>query len=127
LFGDTKLVYPWEALMAQDQDIAVELIVPQEIAKQVESLPTVTVQSSHKVTDEDLRFGILEVIAILTIAKGVLSVTKTAIEIYKLLKQSGKPDAKAYIRSPEGKETIEISLAKTEEDIKHAVEEAYAE
>jgi hypothetical protein len=113
--------------MAQDHEIAVELVVPQEIAKTVESLSTVRVQSTQKVKDDELKFGIVEVIAILGLAKGVLEVTKTAIEIYKLLKQSGKPDARAYIRSPEGKETIEISVAKSEQDIRQAVEEAYTD
>jgi hypothetical protein len=113
--------------MARDQDITVEFVVPKDIAKLVEASPNITVQSTQEVEDDELRFGIVETLAILAVAKGVLSVTKTAIEIYNLLKKSGKPDAKAYLRSPEGRETVEISASEREEDVKGAVEEAYAD
>jgi len=113
--------------MARDQDITVEFVVPKDIAKAVEASPNIKVQSTQEVKDEELRFGIVEILAILAVAKGVLSVTKSAIEIYNLLKKSGKPDAKAYIRSPEGRETVQISASDSEEEVKSAVEEAYAD
>jgi hypothetical protein len=104
--------------------VLVELIVPKELVADIERLENRTLPS-EAIQDNELKFGFLEVAAILLVIERGLRITKLAIEIYKLLKASNNPNAKAAIRSPIGGTSVEISAAESEEGVRQKVNKAY--
>jgi hypothetical protein len=112
----------WRKCMADT--VLVELIVPKELVADIERLENRTLPS-EAIQDNELKFGFLEVAAILLVIERGLRITKLAIEIYKLLKASNNPNAKAAIRSPIGGTSVEISAADSEEGVRQKVNKAY--
>ena len=106
-------------------DIPIEFLVPGNIAPALKSVPGLDVRSVQKVDEDELQFGILELVAILAVVKTTLSITQTALSVYKMLKELGDPSAKAYIRSPTGHATITISASNTEQGITDNITDVY--
>ena len=111
--------------MPTNQATAVEFLVPQDMAEIIQAQPDLDVKSVTKVADEELKFGIVELVAVYVVSRTVLSITQTAIVINKMLKDSKQAESKAYIRSPSGRDTIVISPDDNEDQIERNVTKVY--
>lgn len=119
--------------MSEDYNLVVNLTLPQDVAQKVQSqtLEGVKVESAHTLDEEQTsRFGIAEAVALVALAKGVLEVIKMAVEVWKVLqeraKQTGQPNQRAMLTTPDGLVRVEISAALKREDLEKLVQQAFA-
>jgi hypothetical protein len=106
--------------------VLVELIVPKQLVPEIERLENRTLPT-EVVEDRDLKFGILEVAAILLVIERGARIIKLGIEIRNLLKQSKQPNAKAAIRSPIGGTFAEIAAADSDQSVREKINRVYPE
>lgn len=119
--------------MSEDYNLIVNVTLPKDVAQKVQSQTPEGVQvASVRTLDEEetSRFGIAEAAALVALVKGVLEVTKLAVEIWKMLqervKQTGQPNQSATLTTPDGLVRVEISAALKREDLEKLVQQAFA-
>jgi hypothetical protein len=104
----------------------VETVVPRALVRRLDYLETD--DSKFEVVDDPaLRFGVVEVAAILALIKTGEEVVEHAIKIWKLLRAEDNDELRATLRSPVSGDEVQISPDDLEDDVRESVEEAFGE
>jgi len=104
----------------------VETVVPRTLVDRLDYLE----QDDSKfevVDDPALRFGVVEVAAILTLIKTAEEVVEHAVKIWKMLRADNNRELRATLRSPVTGNEAYISPEDSEDDVRKSVTEAFDE
>lgn len=103
----------------------VELIVPRDLLPDIEREEGAL--NAEAVDDASLRFGIVELAAILLTVERSEVIIEKAVRIWKLLRKSGKDNACAVIRSPISNASVEINADDSEQEVRERVRDEFQE
>ena len=105
------------------EELVVNVVVPKRVAAQLQqSTPSgVAIESIREDAEQTSRFGLIEAVTIIGLVKGVEEVIKLALEIRRLLRQSGQGTGTAQISTPGSASHAEVDASLSEREIEQRV------
>jgi hypothetical protein len=102
----------------------VEIVVPAALGPDLADLQSEDAQF-ERVDDPRMRFGVVEVLALLAVVKGTEEVIERGIRIWKLLRSSGEDTLSSTIRSPHSDSEVVITPEDSEAELRARIRDAF--
>jgi len=120
--------------MDNSDELVLNIVLPEEIGRQIQSRPIDGFNVEEIVpagAQQTTRFGVVEVVTLVTLVSGVLSAIQTCLEIRKLLKEqeekTGMRQLAVKLSTPDERVELTITAQLKEEEVEKLVKEAFAQ
>ena len=104
----------------------VEIVVPRTLVSDLQDFERDD-SKFEPADDSGMRFGIVEIAAILAVVNGVAELIEHGVKIWKLLRSSGNEELSSTIRSPVSDAEVTIKPDDSEEDLRKRIKDAFTE